>query len=476
MSKQYKYDAFISYRHTDLDKFVAEKIHRYLESFKLPKNVTSKKDVKKTRIERVFRDKEELTITNNLEDPIVQALRESEYLIVICSPRTKESVWCRTEIEKFIEFHGRNRILTVLIEGEPQDSFPEELLYEEEVVKENGVESIYRRDVEPLAADVRANSRSKMCKLIKSELLRVIAPMFGLEYDDLRQRHRERRMKKIMTATVAAAGLGVVIGAAGVASALIISNQKDEIQKQNNEITSQKEQIENQNHKLLLQQVENLNKEAIDSLENDRRIDAINTALSSVTEYEGMKMPYTSGGRYALTQSLRVYDIGDVSRAQNQYVAQTNITDVELSQSGKYVLAFDKSKTAYVWDVSTGNLVVQIDDLSSDVYFDSDICFVGDQMLAYYNCDKKVVVRSFENNEDKVIYEAKDFRSIKGDASGKYIAIRDDKDVVVYDVAEGDETQINAVEVELDINTGYAVAIKRISCNSKVEENKENEN
>ena len=45
-----------------------------------------------------------------------------------------------------------------------------------------------------------------------------------------------------------------------------------------------------------------------------------------------------------------------------------------------------------------------------------------------------------------------------------------------YDVAEGDETQINAVEVELDINTGYAVAIKRISCNSKVEENKENEN
>lgn len=45
-----------------------------------------------------------------------------------------------------------------------------------------------------------------------------------------------------------------------------------------------------------------------------------------------------------------------------------------------------------------------------------------------------------------------------------------------YDVAEGDETQINAVEVEIDINTGYAVAIKRISCNSKVEENKENEN
>lgn len=45
-----------------------------------------------------------------------------------------------------------------------------------------------------------------------------------------------------------------------------------------------------------------------------------------------------------------------------------------------------------------------------------------------------------------------------------------------YDVAEGNEAQVNAVEVEIDINTGYAVTIKRISCNSKLKENEENEN
>lgn len=45
-----------------------------------------------------------------------------------------------------------------------------------------------------------------------------------------------------------------------------------------------------------------------------------------------------------------------------------------------------------------------------------------------------------------------------------------------YDVADGIETQVNAVEVEIDIKTGYAVAIKRISCNSKLEEKKEHEN
>ncbi len=45
-----------------------------------------------------------------------------------------------------------------------------------------------------------------------------------------------------------------------------------------------------------------------------------------------------------------------------------------------------------------------------------------------------------------------------------------------YDVADGTEAQVNAVEVEIDVNTGYAVAIKRISCNSKLEEKKEHEN
>ena len=45
-----------------------------------------------------------------------------------------------------------------------------------------------------------------------------------------------------------------------------------------------------------------------------------------------------------------------------------------------------------------------------------------------------------------------------------------------YDVADSKEVQINAVEVEINAATGYAVAIKRISCNSKLEENKDHEN
>ena len=129
MAKQtYHYDAFISYRHTETDKFVAENLIKQLEAFKLPRSVAKKLKGKKTKIERVFRDREELPLTNNLEEPIVEALQSSEWLIVICSPRLPESMWCKKEIETFISLRGREHVLAVLIEGEPSESFPEELL------------------------------------------------------------------------------------------------------------------------------------------------------------------------------------------------------------------------------------------------------------------------------------------------------------------------------------------------------------
>ena len=47
---EYKYDAFISYRHCELDKFVAENLHKQLEAFKLPKNIAKKENLKRKKI------------------------------------------------------------------------------------------------------------------------------------------------------------------------------------------------------------------------------------------------------------------------------------------------------------------------------------------------------------------------------------------------------------------------------------------
>ena len=162
--KEYKYDAFISYRHCDLDKFVAENLHKILESYELPKNIKEQLGIEGRSIKRVFRDQDELPLSSNLEDPIVDALNNTKYLIVICSPRLKDSMWCKKEIETFKKLRGRRNIFCVLIEGEPSDSFPEEVL-----VDDDG-----KTLVEPLAADVRGNSKKEVLSKIESLIMETI--------------------------------------------------------------------------------------------------------------------------------------------------------------------------------------------------------------------------------------------------------------------------------------------------------------
>ena len=112
-----KYDAFISYRHTALDLSVAKKLHKALETYHIPKSVQKKTG--KKRINRVFRDQEELPIGSDLNDNISDALKEAEYLIVICSPDTPGSYWVSKEINTFIELHDREHVLAFLVAGEP---------------------------------------------------------------------------------------------------------------------------------------------------------------------------------------------------------------------------------------------------------------------------------------------------------------------------------------------------------------------
>ena len=80
-SKNFKYNAFISYRHSDLDKYVAENLHRLIETYKMPASVVEKYNITDNNFRRVFRDQEELPLSSNLENPIIEALKESKYLI-----------------------------------------------------------------------------------------------------------------------------------------------------------------------------------------------------------------------------------------------------------------------------------------------------------------------------------------------------------------------------------------------------------
>jgi WD40 repeat protein len=179
------YNAFISYRHLSPDQEIAKKLHSLIENYNIPSSLKKSSGISK--MGRVFRDQEELPLSSNLGEDIRQALRNSKWLICICSPRYLKSKWCLEEVDYFISLGKRDKILAVLVEGEPKDSFPLSLRFE----KIDG-QTVER---EPLAADVRAGSLKDSLKKLHNEKLRILAPMLKVNYDDLKQRDRIRKNK-----------------------------------------------------------------------------------------------------------------------------------------------------------------------------------------------------------------------------------------------------------------------------------------
>lgn len=231
------YDAFISYRHSKLDMEIAKGIHKRLESYRLPKEALSKVANGKKKIERVFRDQDELPLADNLSDPINMALMNSDYLIVICTPRLPESKWCRKEISTFIKCHDRDHVLLVLAEGEPEESFPRELTsIEKTVVGEDGFPHTEYITIEPLAADVRGKNERERAKLMDDATLRLCASIFGLNYDDLRMRHKEQQNKKRLKLFGGIAAFMCLFAAVCLGLLLTINSQKETIASQYSEI------------------------------------------------------------------------------------------------------------------------------------------------------------------------------------------------------------------------------------------------
>ena len=156
MSKdsEFRYAAFISYRHVEPDCQWAKWLHSELETYSVPKPLRSRGIP--ARVGRVFRDEEELAASADLSASIDEALAQSACLIVICSPRTPESEWVNQEVVRFRELGRGERILALLIEGEPRLSFPRSLCEIRPALDLALVPTqVPTQEVEPLAADVR---------------------------------------------------------------------------------------------------------------------------------------------------------------------------------------------------------------------------------------------------------------------------------------------------------------------------------
>ena len=176
-----RYAVFLSYRHADnqeTGRQWATWLHYLLEGYEVPVDLVGREnnrgDLVPASLYPVFRDEEELPADADLTRNIQQALKHSELLVVLCSPRAVESRFVADEIRYFKELGKAGRILALMIDGEPNASddpgkakagiqpeaecLPEPLRYG--VAGEDGRMDWSRR-TEPIAADVRPEGKAE---------------------------------------------------------------------------------------------------------------------------------------------------------------------------------------------------------------------------------------------------------------------------------------------------------------------------
>jgi len=183
-----RYTAFLSYSHKDAA--AAGRLHRRLETYRLPKRLAGSdtaRGIVPARLWPIFRDREELPAATDLSETVREALARSGALIVLCSPRSAESLWVAEEIKVFRELHPDRPILAAVLDGDPPDCFPAAL-------RAFGKDGTWH---EPLATDLRRGRDGAHLGLLK-----LVAGITGVGLDDLVQRDSVRRLRRTTALTV----------------------------------------------------------------------------------------------------------------------------------------------------------------------------------------------------------------------------------------------------------------------------------
>jgi len=302
------YIAFISYRHRPLDMAVAKALHKRIERYVIPRDL--RRDGQK-KLGLVFRDQEELPIASNLTENIETALRHARYLIVVCTPDTPQSMWVRREIATFIAMHGRDRVLAILADGDPDSAFPPELT---DVTDASG--QVVDR-IEPLAANIANTSGLRRRRLFQTESLRILASLIGCPFDALYRREQRYRMRRLAAAgAVTLAILGGFIG--------MLLNRNAVI------------------HNQLLRTQENESRVLVQLSERALREGQYHEAVASATEAlcgPGNERPYVPEAELQLSQVLLPYRTG--FRPDQSVQTATAVNRLVLTSDGKKLLTAD---------------------------------------------------------------------------------------------------------------------------------------
>ena len=163
--------------------------------------------------------------------------------MVVCSPEAARSPFVESEVLAFKRSGRGHRIYAFIVDGEPnsgnaRECFPNALRFE---LGADG--ELSGTPANPLAADARSGKDGKNLARLK-----LLAGLFGLPLDTLRQRDAQRRHKRMLLVTVASV-LAMLLTSFLAVQAIIARNAAERRQKQAEDLVSF--MIDDLNDKLL---------------------------------------------------------------------------------------------------------------------------------------------------------------------------------------------------------------------------------
>ena len=402
-----QYAVFISYRHADnqeMGRKWANWLHEALESYEVPPDLIGKTSLRGDKVPAslypVFRDEEELPADADLSTNIRHALENSGLLVVLCSPRAVQSRFVADEIRHFKELGKSERILALMIDGEPNASddpakvesfgaaaecFPEPLRFG--VAADDDATRIdWTARTEPIAADVRPEGRNVQGwttaaayreQLVKEgglnsrhissavnayterlELakLKIIAGAVGLPLGELTQRNKayqlaraKQRAKELRRWMAVVSAFAVT----AIATAWLALSAKREVEKANGEIVQRNEKITSQNETNL----KNLHEASMaDYAVALKRIDEENKWPEGVAHL-ARSLKWKPGNPLAATRLYATLVLRSADKQSfpcNILSHGSSVESAQFSADGTRIVTASEDHTARVWDAASG--------------------------------------------------------------------------------------------------------------------------
>lgn len=400
-----KYFAFISYKRED-EKW-AVWLQNKLEHYKLPSSLNGRTDLPK-EIRPIFRDQSDLA-GGVLADEINNALENSRYLIVICSPKAAQSEWVSKEVKTFIDLGRSDKIIPFIIGGTAHAQNPEEECYPVTLREMPAEQELLGININEMGRDAAA--------------VKVVAQMFGLKFDELWQRfEREKKRNR---------RLGVI---GIIAVVLFIVLVAISMWQQNIEIKRQNVEIQNKDKKMLDNRSRLIAEKAQFMVNQGDPYNAHRVLLAVLPDsLNDPNNPYTQAAGEALLYAIRNNNLPIKNH-------KDEVCSAFYSPDGTHILTASKDKRILIWEIESDSVRL----VDSLVGHEKEVDF------ASYSPDGKFIVSGSEDGSvkiwDAVSHEEIPTKKKHDDAlcsvvfspdGKKIVSASKDKTAIVWDATNG---------------------------------------